>query len=447
MNKTHFNQELGHSLRKALSIKTIFLFWGPLAATWLMMSVEGPFLAAIIARLQEAKYNLAAYGVAFSFAVLFESPVIMIMSASTALVKDKDSYLKLKKFTYILNAIVTLLLVLFVVPPVFNYIALNIIGLPMEVARLTHYACFILLPWPASIGYRRFYQGLLIRNNLTRRVAYGTGIRLSSMASAALICYLYTTLPGAIVGAISLSVAVMSEALAVKIMSRKSVAYFLSIESSKKPMNFVYITKFYFPLALTSILGLAVHPIVTFFLGQSRMAIESLAVLPVVNSLVFIFRSIGLSFQEVAIALLGEKNEGFKPLRNFCALLGMAVVSLLFIVTFTPVAFIWFNKISGLSLELTKFAIPPSQILTLLPGLTVLISFQRAILVNNKKTTPITIATSLEVMVIFLTLFITIELLNMVGAVAAAMALIVGRLSANGYLFWPDTKILKSKQN
>jgi len=442
MNKSSLNLE-SISSKKSLNIKTIFPFWMPLAATWLMMSVEGPFLAAIIARLQEPKYNLAAYGVAYSFAVLFEAPVIMIMSASTALVKDKDSFLKLKKFIYILNAIVTLLLALFVIPPVFNYITISIINLPAEVARLTHYACFILLPWPASIGYRRFYQGLLIRNNLTRRVAYGTGVRLGSMIVTAFICYKYTTLAGAMVGAISLSVAVMSEAVAIKIMSRTSVTHFLSNQSSKKPISLAFITKFYFPLALTSILGLAVHPIITFFLGQSRMAIESLAVLPVINSLVFIFRSMGLSFQEVAIALLGEKNGGFKPLRNFALFLGIIVVSLLFTVTFTPLSFIWFNKISGLSLELTKFAIPPARILTIIPGLTVLISFQRAILVNNKKTTPITLATSLEVIIIFITLFFTIEFWNLVGAVAAAMAMVIGRLSANIYLFWPGAKILK----
>ena len=54
--------------------------------TWLMMSLEGPFLAAVIARLAEPKHNLAAYGVAFALAILVEAPVIMMMSASTAVV-------------------------------------------------------------------------------------------------------------------------------------------------------------------------------------------------------------------------------------------------------------------------------------------------------------------------------------------------------------------------
>ena len=88
----------------SLTQRRILLFWLPLAATWLMMSIEGPFLAAVIARLSQPKYNLAAYGVAFSFAMLMESPVIMIMTASTALVKDRDSLRTLGGFTLRLNA-------------------------------------------------------------------------------------------------------------------------------------------------------------------------------------------------------------------------------------------------------------------------------------------------------------------------------------------------------
>ncbi len=75
-----------------LSQRTIALFWAPLAATWLMMGVEAPFLAAVIARHPDATFNLAAYGVAYAFAILTEAPVIMLMSAATALVQDGHSF-------------------------------------------------------------------------------------------------------------------------------------------------------------------------------------------------------------------------------------------------------------------------------------------------------------------------------------------------------------------
>ena len=50
------------SNRNSLTFVDIFVFWAPLSATWLIMTVEAPFLAAIIARLTNPEYNLAAYG-------------------------------------------------------------------------------------------------------------------------------------------------------------------------------------------------------------------------------------------------------------------------------------------------------------------------------------------------------------------------------------------------
>ena len=190
------------------SQKSIFKFWLPLAATWLMMAVEGPFLAAVIARLPDPKFNLAAYGVAFAFAILIEAPVIMIMSASTALVENGPSFKKLRNFTYTLNVGITMVMILVLIPPVFRFIAQGLIGLPDEVARLTYGALVILLPWPAAIGYRRFFQGLLIRSGMTRLVAYGTVVRLSAMLSTALLLNAFTSISGAYLGAAALTAGV-----------------------------------------------------------------------------------------------------------------------------------------------------------------------------------------------------------------------------------------------
>ncbi len=102
-----------------INLRKILLFWLPLASTWLMMATEGPFLTAIIARMAEPKYNLAAFGIAFSLAVLTEAPVVMILSASTALAKDRQAFLKLRNFTFALNGTVVAVMFILVLPPVF----------------------------------------------------------------------------------------------------------------------------------------------------------------------------------------------------------------------------------------------------------------------------------------------------------------------------------------
>ena len=62
------------------------------------------------------------------------------------------------------------------------------------------------------------------------------------------------------------------------------------------------------------------------------------------------------------------------------------------------------------------------------PALTVLISIQRGILVSDKNTKPITIGTTTEFLTIVVALIILINYLDLVGAVAATIAFVAGRL-------------------
>ncbi len=74
----------------------IFRKWSPLAASWLLMSAELPILSAVVARLLHPEISLAAFGgVVFPIALVIESPIIMLLVASTALSSNWDSYQKL----------------------------------------------------------------------------------------------------------------------------------------------------------------------------------------------------------------------------------------------------------------------------------------------------------------------------------------------------------------
>lgn len=424
-------------MTQPLTQRQILLFWAPLAATWLMIATEGPFLAAVIARLPEPTYNLAAHGVAFAFAVLIEAPVIMLMSAATALVEDRDSLRRLRRFSYALNLGTTLLLLAVLVPPVYRFVMLTLVGLPEEVARITYGALWLYLPWPAAIGYRRFLQGVMVRAGRTRLVAYGTVLRLTAMAGGALTGALLLDIPGAWVGALALSCGVVGEALAVRLMAGSTLRELRGREpTGASVLGYREILHFYYPLALTSLIGLAVHPMLTFFMGRAVSPVESLAVFPVVQALSFVFRAVGLSFQDAAIALLGRRHEHYPELRRFAAGLGLATTAGLAAVVFTPLADVWFVTVSGLSRELTAVALLPARVIVLLPALSVLLSLERAVLVQGRRTRPITMATATEVATVAVLFTLLGFGLDWVGATAAFTAFLGGRFLATVYL-WP----------
>ena len=393
-----------------------------------MMAVEGPLIAAIIARLPDARENLAAYGVAFAFGLLLESPVVMLLSAATVLAEDRDSYLTLRRFGYGLSGLLTVVMVIAVFPPVFDWLA----------GGLTHGALVFLLPWPAAIGYRRFKQGLLIRHGLTRQVATGAVVRLAVMAATAVVLALATPLRGAYVGTFALSAGVIAEAFVAGRMARRAVrALERNPIGTRGRLTMRQTAVFYVPLALTSMLAMGTQPMVTFFMGESRMAVESLAVLPVVSGLTFIFRSLGLSFQEVGLVLLGPRMEHFRSLRSFALILAFAASAGLAAIAYSPVAFIWFQGISGLSTMLTEFAIPPLRLLVLLPALSVVLSLQRSMLLTARRTTSITLASGAEIVTIAGLLWVGIHVFDVVGVISAAVALVIGRFLTNLWLIWP----------
>jgi hypothetical protein len=402
-----------------------------------MMAAEGPFLAAVIARLPDATYNLAAHGVAFALAVLIEAPVMMLMSAATSLVRDRSSYLRLRAFSRGLALATTALLVLVLIPPVYDFLTGTLMGLPPEVADITHGALWLFLPWPAAIAYRRFLQGVLIRAGHTRLVAYGTVLRLFGMVAGALFGFMVLDIPGAWVGALSLSSGVTTEAVAARLMAASTVRSLLAGErdvATKVEMPYREIAAFYLPLALTSMIGLAVHPMLTFFMGRSVSPVQSLAVFPVVHALSFFFRSMGLAYQDAAIALMGERFEQLPELRRFAAGLGLAASAGIALVALTPLSDVYFLTISGLTPTLTAFALTPARLVVPLPALSVLLALQRAILVEGRRTQHITMASAVEVGTVAVLFVVLGWGLDLVGATAAFASFLGGRIASNGYL-------------
>jgi hypothetical protein len=420
-----------------------------LEATWLMMAAEGSILSAIIARLPDPKYNLAAFGVAFVITLFIESPVLNLISASNSLVRDRQSYLKMRRFAGGLILMVSLIMGIGLLPPVFHWIGETLMGLPPRISRLTFQASILLLPVPWAIGYRRFYHGILIQHGRTRSVALGTILRLLTMALAGGGLYLFSTLPGSAVGTSALTAGVLLEAVATRLMATPVLRTLDSEDQSTRhlgdPLTYRSIAAFYLPLALTSLLALGINPVISYFLAQGKMAVESLAVWPVIQALLMLFLSVGLSFHEASLALLGPHNENFQQLRNFALGLGLITFGLFGLFGYSPLASVWFEKFSALSPDLADFIRVPIQYLIFMPLLWMTLTFQRSVLVNARRTGSITWATAFDFGLIVTVLIIGIHMLQVVGVLAAVLALLIGRLGAVICLLPPFLEVLKKQ--
>ena len=423
-------------MTQPLSQRYIVRFWLPLAAMWLLMALEQPMLSAVIARLAEPRLNLAAYGLTFSLALIVESPVIMFLTMSTALARSRQSYGLLLRFTHLMAWGLTALHLAVGLTPAYAFIVGRLIGAPAEVIEPSRVAFLLMTPWAGSIAYRRFWQGVLIRFGHTQAVALTTAIRLAATAAVALAGLRVGTLSGANLAGVSVSAGVLASALAAWLFVRPVVRRNLGEDDpAVAALTWRFLLGFYVPLALTSLINLGGQPIISFGLSRAALPLASLAVWPVVNGLLFLLRSSGVALQEVIVALLGDQ-QSFLALRRFSYALATALSSLMAIITLTPLANLWFVGVAGLSGELAQLAGTAAPLLILVPGLTALVSWQRGLLVHFNHTSPITVATALNVGTLLVTMLLAVALLPVAGIIAATLALTASLLVETAYLTW-----------
>ncbi|MGB0387044.1 MAG: hypothetical protein ACPGWR_19690 [Ardenticatenaceae bacterium] len=419
-----------------LTQKQIFWFWLPLAAMWLMMAVEQPSLTAMVSRLPEATKNLAAFGMTFSFALLVESPVIMLLTACTALTTHQQAYRRLLHFTHILTFTFTALHVLLAVTPLYPYILREWVGAPVEIIETSHMAFLLMTPWTPGIAYRRFWQGVMIRYGHPQRVTLVVVARLIATITVLLVGFGLGRWAGAYVAAVALSVGVSVAAVAAWLFALPTIRQEIpEMSTQDDALEWKPLITFYIPLALTSLISIASQPILAFGLSRAPMPLESLAIWPVMMGLLFIGRSMALACQEVVVALLKDA-QSYAMLRTFVWRLAISTSAFFVLLALTPGVTFWYRYISGLTPELAQLAILPTIIMAIIPGINAFISWYRGVLVHNQHTTPISIAVALNMGTLLILMSIFPYVANVAGAVLAAAALTASLVVESLFLWW-----------
>ncbi len=362
----------------------ILKVWWPLAASWLLMGIEGPAISATVARLANPEINLAAYGgIVYPLALIIEAPIIMLLAASVALCRDRASYRRVFAFMLYSAVGLTALHILTAFTPLYDLVVRTLLGAPAEIVEPGRIGLRLMTPWTAAIAYRRFQQGVMIRYGHSEAVGWGTLVRLLTLFAGLVLGYALGGV-GIVVAGAAEAAAVVSEALYAGLRVRPILNTQLPAQSEGEPLTWPRFFNFYIPLALTSLLSLVWNPIGSAALSRMRQPIESLAVFPVVTGLVFMLRSPGMAYNEVVVALM-DKPGSYQPLRRLTAGMAAAVSLLHLLVAATPLAAFWFSRVTALSPELTAIARTGLWLLLPLPGLTVLQSwFQGSILYGGK---------------------------------------------------------------
>jgi len=425
------------TLSDPLTSGRIFRTWWPLAASWILMALEGPALNIVVARLADPKIHLAAYGsLVFPLALLIEAPIIMLLAASTALCKDWAAYRKIRRFMHVTSAALTALHALVAFTPLYGLIVGGVIGAPEEIIEPSRIGFMVMLPWTWAIAYRRFNQGVLIRFGHSLTVGIGTAVRLLFDGAALAVGFALQSVPGTTVATAAIIAGVVGEAAYVGWRVRPVLRTELAETSeSADPLTYRAFFRFYVPLSLTTLVLLGARPVVTAAISRMPNALDSLAVLPVVTSLTFLLRSTGIAYSEVVITHLDIKGSA-RALRRFALGLIAAVTVGLLLIAATPLSRLWFGTVTGLSENLVRLARSGLWFALLLPGVSALQSWLRGIVLHSRRTRSVTEATLIYFILLAGILWVGIEWSRYSGVHVGLVAMTAGELAAAGWLAW-----------
>lgn len=374
-----------------VSLRHVFVAWWPLAASWLLMGLELPAVNAVIARLPDAKTQLGAYGtLVFPIAIFIEGPIIMILAAATALCKDGPSFDRVRSFMWRAAAALTVVHGIVAFTPVCDFVVLTLLDASEVYLEPTRRGLMMMLPWTAAIAYRRFHQGVLIRFGHSRAVGTGTILRLIATAAGLSFGYSLTGWPGAAVGAAAVSFGVLIEAVYIGFRVRPVVRDQVRTQPVvEEPLDARGFARFYIPLAITPALTILSQPIVSAALSHMPATEDSRAAWSPVYGLVFLLRSIGMSYNEVVVALLGRPGAD-RALRHATGWLAFGTTSILFAVAFTPLGRFWFGTVIDLGPEVLEVSTEALRLVWFLPAFAAMQSWFQGILVHERRTHGIT---------------------------------------------------------
>lgn len=409
------------------------------------MGVEMPMLAIAMTRMPGGEPHLAALGaLVYPLSLLIEAPIIMLLAASTALVRNLTVHEQLRRFAHISGAVLTVVHMLVAFTPVFDWISSDLIGVPPEIIEPGRIGMQVMTPWTWAIAYRRFQQGVLIRCEQSRLVVFGTVIRLLANLAVLVVGLYIATWPGIVVGTVGVGCGVIAEALwagycfhrfAKPVLQRQS-AEAARDGQPESPLTWRAFAAFYVPLAFTPLITIVIQPIGSWAISKMADPLLSLAAWPAVYGLVFLTRTAGYAFNEVVVALAGQPG-GHAALRRCGYAIALVATLVLLLLAATPLGSLWFGSVTGLSDELTTLAGSSLLVAILMPAYAVAQNYHQGMLVQMQRTRAITEAVVIYLVICCLCLVIGVKQFGSTPGIQVALgAFTIAGLTQTAWLLW-----------
>jgi len=406
--------------KSAPGYRQLAVFLGPLVFTGLMMTTDTPVVNAALARLPRAQESLAAFVVAFSLAMLYEAPHIMMIETGTALATDHESLGLLRRFYGLLALIMGVIGAAIVFSPLYDALVGGVMGIPADVTASSRPAVAVFLLWPLPIGWRRLHQGALIRHGHSRAVGAGAFARVGALLGgmALLLPLLGGRIESTAIGALAMLASVSAEALYTHWQAGRLLADLPQSAPGGTKLTWRGLWTFYWPLAGTSFLSTLSRPVLSAGLAAAAGAAgggvagadAALAAWGIAWGLLFLVNGATLTLGQVAIAWDKQPDPELRSRGDRLIVgVGLALSALVAASVLTPVAGLLLDTIYAVSPAVRAAALPTLALLTPVPLLFATNSLLRGKLIARHRTRLVQRAQGIDLVVLLTVLAVGIN--------------------------------------
>ncbi|BAY19599.1 hypothetical protein NIES21_54630 [Anabaenopsis circularis NIES-21] len=422
------------SERSLLALLTQFI---PLSLSDVAMTLGDPLQTSALSRLAYPQETLAGVGVVKGVAVFLESPIIMILHASTALGGQAKSRRALWQFTMIAGLSLSGIFLLLTWEPLYNWLLLDVFGVSSSIAARGRTAFLLMFLWPFVIAWRRFFQGLLIRAQKSIAVGWASVARLTWVI-VSLAVGVTLRLDGALLAGITMMGAILIEAVlvtwfclrlgAISILNQQGYS-----ETKKLPQTLPEVTSYYLPLASTMLIVWGARAILLSLIARSFDGSLALAVWPAAWGLLLSIANGTRMIQQVVISAYEETSQ--RTLAAFVIIVGLSFTLIPFLLGFTDQGLFLLRQFLGNNPSLVEASRPVIQILSCFPLILALQNTFQGLLIHKGKNWFINLAT---VVAATFTLVVCGSLIftKHSGATSAAYGMLAGVMSEVIVLFF-----------
>jgi len=368
--------------------RQIFDFYWPLMLTSQMMTLAAPIINLGLGRNAQPEVQLAAYAVGFGLLVLLNSPLFPLVQTVAVMATGPASRRDLWRRGLAMGSAICAAELVLALSPWGDELIGRLMGSTPAVSELAQQVILMQCPIPLLLPIRSFYYALFMRHRNTRIITQSTATRLALLSAIIFGALNFGHLPGAALGASSLTFGILSETLYVSWRGRRLLrrrAPGIDELHLDGPVSWRSLAGFIAPLMVSTMTWSAMRPVVNAVLGRGADPDLAQAGFGFVFPLLVLFASPLWSFQGTAVVLVKEK-EDLPTLFRFgaatMAIFGAAIACFVW----TPLRDLIVHGAYSLTPELAAYVVPGLVLIPLQPFVLGTRSITQGFLMGQRRT-------------------------------------------------------------